>query len=662
LAAPSAAALNLGPRMTGSLRSSARNPVAIALMGVLILVFLVLGVGGGSRLPDLLNAANPDAVVTAGSHSLSGREFSRIFEQQKQRLEQQSSQTFTNDFLVQNGFDLQLLQQIAMDQAEAQMLARAGIIPSPSLVDAQIKQIPLAFDRVTGKFSAQQFTQFLASQGMTLRQVQADITDELAERHFGMAVAANFRLPRAYAALNAVAALQSRDVSYFFLNPTIIPQPATPTDPQLLAFEKAHAAQLTRPEMRTVTLVRFSAAAIAPTITIDPAQVEKAFEAQKNELSTQETRSIVQIPVKTEAEGAQAAERLRKGEDPAAIAKSMGTDPVIYTDKKQSEVADKKLAAAAFAMKAGDSQGPVQGELGVAALKVTRITAAKAATLESARPKIEADLRQKAAQDKAYALSEAFDTARQGGAAVPAAAQKAGVAVQTVGPFTASGVGLDGKPIPLITDKIAKAAFATNGGEDTDVEDAGPGEYFALHVDKVVAPALPSLDEARPQLTQAYQLEQIRNAFRTKADQLVAQIRGGKSMDAVAQSVGSHVVKIPGMQMIKAQQYQSMGREFVGAAFSVKPGDAFAAGAPGGAYIGKVESAAPGNPATVAVVTDVVRGRLGQDYLRDLLDTVKLASMRQTGARWNRNVALKSIGIDPKTVAGTTVKTSGKAQ
>ncbi|HEY1929605.1 MAG TPA: SurA N-terminal domain-containing protein, partial [Caulobacteraceae bacterium] len=115
--------------MTGSLRSSARNPVAIALMGVLILVFLVLGVGGGSRLPDLLNAANPDAVVTAGAHSLSGREFSRIFEQQKQHLEQQSSQTFTNDFLVQNGFDLQLLQQIAMDQAEAQMLARAGVVP-----------------------------------------------------------------------------------------------------------------------------------------------------------------------------------------------------------------------------------------------------------------------------------------------------------------------------------------------------------------------------------------------------------------------------------------------------------------------------------------------------------------------------------------------------
>jgi peptidyl-prolyl cis-trans isomerase D len=629
---------------------------------VLILVFLILGVGGGSRLPDILNGTNPDAVVTAGGHSLSGREFARIFEQQKQRLEQQSNQTFANDFLVQNGFDLQLLQQIAMDQAEAEMLTRAGVRPAPSLVDAQIKQIPLAFDRVTGKFSAQQFTQFLASQGLTLRQVQADITDELAERQFGMAVAADFKVPRAYAALNAVAALQSRDVSYFFLNPTIIPKPAAPTDTQLLAFEKAHAAELTRPEMRTVTLVRFSSAALLPTVTIDPAQVEKAFEAQKDQLSTPETRSIVQIPVKTAAQGAQAAARLRKGEDPAAIAKSMGTDPVIYADKPQSAVADKKLAAAAFAMKAGDSAGPVEGALGLAALKVTKVTPAKTATLESARPKIEADLRQKAAQDKAYALSETFDTARQGGATIPAAALKAGVATQTVGPFTASGVGVDGKPIPLINDKIAKAAFATSAGEDTDIEDAGPGEYFALHVDKVNPPALPPLDEARPQLTQAYQINQIRDAFRARAEQLEAQIRSGQPIEAVAQSVGAHVTKIAGMQMIKAQQYQSLGREFLAGAFGVKAGDAFAAGAPGGAFIGHVDRAAPGDPSAVATVTNAVRGRLGQDYLRDMLDTVKLASMRTTGAHWNRNQALKSLGIDPATLAGAQTKAPGKAK
>ena len=50
------------------------------------------------------------------------------------------------------------------------------------------------------------------------------------------------------------------------LDAKAVVQPTPPTDAQLLAFETAHAAQLTRPEMRVVTLVRFSAAAIAPTV------------------------------------------------------------------------------------------------------------------------------------------------------------------------------------------------------------------------------------------------------------------------------------------------------------------------------------------------------------------------------------------------------------
>jgi peptidyl-prolyl cis-trans isomerase D len=648
--------------MTGSLRSTARNPVGIALMGVLILVFLVLGVGGGSRLPDILNGTSADAVVSAGRHSISSREYARIFEQQKQRLEQQSNQTFANDFLVKNGFDLQLLTQMAMDQAEAEMLSRAGVIPAPSLVDNQIKQIPMAFDRVSGKFSAQQFTQFLAAQGLTLRQVQTDITDELAEREFGEAIAADFRMPRAYAALSAIAALQTRDVSYFFLNPAVIPRPAAPTDAQLKAFETAHAAQLTVPETRVVTLVRFSAAAILPSVTIDPAKVEKAFETQKASLSTPETRSLIQIPVKTAAEGTLAAEQLKKGADPAAVAKAFGAEPILYDDKPQSAVADKKVAAAAFAMTPGEVRGPVQGDLGLSAIKVTKMTAAKPATLESARPKIEADLRQKAAQDKAYALSEAFDTARQGGASFAAAAQKAGVQPVTVGPFTAEGKAPDGQPVAAINDKIAKAAFGASAGEDTDIQEAGPSDYFALHVDKVIPPALPPVDQARAQLTQAYLSDQVRDAFHARAEQLEARLRSGASIDQVAQSVGAKVVKLSGMQLIKAQQYQSLGRDFLAAAFGVKAGDAFAAGAPGGADIGHVDTVTPGDATAVATVTNAIRGRVARDYVQDILDAAKLASERTMKVAVNRNLGLKAVGIDPATVAAAPGQPGGKAK
>jgi peptidyl-prolyl cis-trans isomerase D len=648
--------------MTGTLRSTARNPVAIALMGLLILVFLILGVGGGGRFPDAFRGAKADSVITAGGHATSVSDYRRIFQQQKQRIEEQNKQTFSTEFLVDNGFDRDLINQIALDDSQTEMLARAGIEPAASLIDAQIRQIPVAFDRVTGKFSERQFMEFLANQGLTPRQVQADLGDELAERHFATALASGFKVPRAYAALSAIAGLQNRDVSYFVLEPKAVVQPLPPTDAQLLAFEKLHAAQLTRPEMRIISLARFSAADLAPTVTISDADVQKEFDTRKASLSTPETRSIIQIPVKTAAQGQEAAQRLSKGEDPASVARAFGAEPVIYENKPRTEIADGKLAAAAFSMKEGQVAGPVTGDLGLAALKVTRVIPATAPTLASARPKIEADLKAKAAQNKAYELSQKFDDARQTGASIVDAAQKAGSPAATVGPFTATGLDGLGKPIPQITDKIAKAAFALRAGEDSDIQDAGPGEYYAFKVDKVIPPSVPPLEEIRPLLTQAYMRDQLTTALRAKANALIAQLKQGKSMDEVAASVGSTVTRQQGLQLVKAQQYQALGREFLSQVFGEKSGALFAAGAPNGVFIARLDAIRPGDPAATAQVLQVIQRKASEDYLRDLLTSTKVAAEKAVKVTVNLPLARQALGIDPNHVGKGGTQGAGGGQ
>ena len=631
-------------------------------MGLLILVFLLLGVGGGGRFPDMFRGGKADAVVTAGGHSTSTIDYRRIFEQQKQRYEQQAKQPATTEFLVRNGFDQQLLNQIAIDQASSEMFARAGLVPDATLIDAQIKQIPVAFDRVTGKFSEKQFLQFLASQGLTARQVQADLTDELAQRHFTFAVAAGFKAPRAYAALGAVAALQNRDVRYFDLDARAVVQPPAPTDAQILAFMKANAAQLTRPEMRVISLAKFSASALAPSLTVSPAEIQKEFDFRKDSLSSPELRDIVQIPVHSASEGAQAANRLRAGEDPTAIAKAFGGAPVTYAAKPRTAIADGKLAAAAFSMTEGQVSGPIQGDLGLAAIKVVKISPAHVATLESARSKIEADLRSKAARNKAYELSQKFDDARQAGASVTDAARKAGVALQSVGPVSAEGVGLDDKPNPLINDKIAKSAFAMRAGEDSDVQDAGGGEYFALHVDKVIPPTLRTVDEVRGPVAQELHRQALVAALRAKAESLMAEIRQGKSMDAVAASAGAHVVSQPGMQLIQAERYKALGREFLAQVFAQKPGEVFLAGAPDGAFIIRLDAVRPGDVAQTAQFLEAVRQKASREYLQDLLTTTKAAAEKSIGVNINLNLARQTLGVDPASISPPGKKGASQSQ
>jgi peptidyl-prolyl cis-trans isomerase D len=310
-------------------------------------------------------------------------------------------------------------------------------------------------------------------------------------------------------------------------------------------------------------------------------------------------------------------------------------------------------------MKEGQVAGPVQGDLGLAAVKVSKITPATTPTLASARAKIEADLKAKAAQNKAYELSQKFDDARQSGASVADAAQKAGAPAATVGPFTATGVDGLGRPITDISDKIAKAAFALRAGEDSDIQDAGPGEYYAFKVDKVIAPSVPALDEIRPQLTQVYMREQLTNALKAKAEGLIAQIKQGKSMDELAASVGSAVTRQQGLQLIKAQQYQALGREFLTQVFSQKAGAVFAAGAPNGAFVARLDAVRPGDPTATAQFVQAIEPRVSQDYLRDLMTTAKVAAEKAVKVNVNVQLARQALGIDPATLGKPGTKGAG---
>ncbi len=633
--------------MTGALRSTARNPVAVGLMGILILVFLILGVGGGSRFPDLLAGTRGDAVAAAGAHAMSPRDFQKVFEQEQQRFEQQAGQSVPVDVLVKNGFDAQLLEAIAGDEAESEMLTRAGIRPPAEVVADEIKKLPFAFNRVTGKFDPAQYQRFLAEQGMTPAQAQSEIADEMAQRHFDAALQAGWRLPASYAALEALVALENRDITYFVLGPRAVPTPPPPTDAQLMAFMNEHAAQLRTPETRVISLVRFSAKALEPGVKVDPADVEKAFAERKDKLSSPERRGIVQIPVRTAAQAAEAQARLTRGEPPAAIAKAFGVEPVIYASAAQSDIADRRIAAAAFDLREGQVSGPIQGDLGAAVIKVTKVTPPAPATLESARPALETELRAKAARDQAFKTSEAYDEARQGGASMADAAKKAGATIITLGPITKDGLGGDGKPVAGLDPKIVKSAFSHAANEDSDLEDAGQGEYFALHVDRVNPPALPPLADKRALLAQAWTHEQLVTALKAKADAAVAQVHKGQSLEQAAAAAGVRVEKLAGLQRVKAQQYKQLGGEVLQAAFGSKVGDVVAAGAPDGIAVVRVDAARPADPQALAQATAAVRTRLTSDYLNDISAEVKDASRRLVRTSVNRPLACRSLGVDP---------------
>jgi peptidyl-prolyl cis-trans isomerase D len=646
-------------------RAFAKSWVGPAIMGLLVIAFGFMGSGG---IRSMFGGPISSAVIQAGSHTVTPGQFQKLFQRNEETYQQRSGQPFPLEQALTSGFDRDMLQQLAAQTAYFEMLSRSGVRPSDDVVAIELRRqaesgqagsgLAQIFDSVTGKFRPEGLAELLKNNGISMAEFQRELADSIADGDFGAAFREGYQTPRIYAAIQAEFALESRDVTFFVIPATSVPIPPKPTDAQLIALMQQHRDNFTLPERRKLTIVRFSAKALAPTLTVDPKAVEQQFEAKKDSYGKPELRSFVEIPLNDPREAASVGAALSRGQDPNAVAKSVGVDAVTYADQPQSAVADRKAADAAFAMKEGDVSGPVQGDFKTVVLKMIKVTPAQAPDLAAARAQIEADLRQSEAVDKVYDLSQKFEDLRQGGASIADAAAKLGLKAVSVGPVPADGKDpLSGQVDPMLSQKLLADAFQLQQGGDSDVEaDADKGEYFAVHVDQVIAPNLPSLDEPgiRLLMTQNFMQQAVISALKKKSDDAQAAINKGATMEAVAATYGAKLAHQLGMQRAAAQQYeQAYGQDFLRGVFGSKVGQVFAVGSGQlkGLVVARLDAVRAGDPKQVAQVLEIVRQRGNQAYLESVQDAARQAAVTMIKPSTDLALARSAMGVDPAMAA-----------
>jgi peptidyl-prolyl cis-trans isomerase D len=628
--------------MLASIRAFAKSPAAAVLIGLLVVSFAVFGIRDVFK-----GRIAGDAVVKAGSRTLSPADFKREFDGYKSRVEQQVGQPITTEAAVANGLDRRVLEGLAGREAFAELVRKIGIIPSDKLIVAEINKIPAFFDQVSGRFDKKAYQQKLGENGLTPAKFEGIMRDEIAQQHVGTGLVAGLRVPRAYTAMGAIYAMENRDIAYFPIEPNSVPQPAPPTDAQLTAFMKENSAQLTRPEFRVLTVVRFSPQLVAANLPIDEAELKKRFDFRKDTLSTPETRTIIQIPAKDAAVAQQIGQRLTKGETPAAVAKSLGVEVLTYDNKPKTAIADRKVAEAAFRMLPGQ-MAPVPGDLGLTVVKVVSATPGRAVTLEEVRPALEAEIRKDAAAEKVYALTQAYDDAHQGGSSLAESAQKAGVPAVTIGPLAKNGRDLQGQPVQGLTQKLVETAFNLPAGGESEVEDAGGGEYFAVRVEKVLPPAMPPLAEIKPQLVRVFTMREIAKRMQARADELAARVKKGETLEAVAASAGASITRVPGLSRQNAAQMQGMSQDILGKTFTSKQGDVFTAeNNHFGFVVGKLEAVRAGEGPTLARMAEDMRPQMSVAIYREIAETARFAARQKIKVTIDAARARAALGLEP---------------
>ena len=633
--------------MMAFFRAFAKSWVAVSLIGLLILAFGIWGV------QDVFKRRINDNVISAGSRSVSSRQFKRVFDQQVQQVEQRAGQAITTQEAIAHGLDDALLQQMADAEAAQEIIKRADVKASDDLVAKQLRGYPVFFNPITGAFDRAAYQSRLSQVGLTPQEFQDGLRDQIARDQFTTGLAAGLEVPRTYAAVVASLRQQARSADYFVVDPRAAGKPTMPTDADLTKLMQKFADQLRRPELRQITLVRFSAQALAPTMKADPAEVTQMFNLRKASLVTPEKRSFVQVPAKDAAQAAQISARLAKGEDATAVARAFGAKPVNYADATRESLADAQLAQAVFALQPGKASGPVHAVAGYSVVRLVAITPGAAASLEAVRPQIEQQVKERAALEKITDQVQKYEDAHASGAALAQAAKTAGAPTFEVGPFTADGRVAGGQPAPGMNQKMVTDAFAQSQGGETEVVDLGRGEYYALRVDKVLPAALPSLQEARPQLTEVFIRQQLVTRLQAQADALAARLRKGEALPAVAASAGATVQHATGLTGATAQQAaQTLGQDLLGKVFQAKSGDVFTANAATGIAVAKVTSITPGALPAIVHDTQLLRQQLDQEMLQqELPQLISAASRARIKPKLDRALARRAIGAAPDETA-----------
>jgi len=628
--------------MLSAFRAFAKSWVAAILIGLLVVSFAVFGI------TDVFQGRIGDVVIKAGSRTIGSNDYRREFDSYKSRLEQQAQQPVSLDMAVANKVDKQVLEGLAVREAFAETLHRAGIQPSDKLLADQLTKIPAFFDRVSGRFDKATYAAKLAENGLTPARFDQVMRDQLAQTHWQTGVLNGLRVPRAYGALGAIYALEAYDLAWFRLDQRNVPPPPPPTDAQLTAFMQENAAQLTRPEFRVLTVVRFSPAAVSANIPVDEAELKKRYEFRKDTISSPETRTIVQIPARNAGAAQQIGQRLTAGQSPTVVAKAAGVDAIIYEDKPQTAIADRKIAQAAFSMKPGEI-APVRGDLGMSIVQVTAVKPGHSVTFEEARPQLEAELRKDAASEKVYALTQAYDDAHQGGASLTEAAAKAGVPAFTIGPVTKSGQDLQARPVEGLDPKLMETAFNLPVGGESQVEDLGDGEYYAVRVDRIIPPAMPPLAEVKSEIARVWMMRDVARRLTAKAEELAARVRKGESFEAVAASAGVPVVRATGIDRQSAGQNPQLSRDLLGHAFSAKAGEVFVAeDTQFGALVARVDAIRAGDPQALARGAENARPQMSVSLFREMEEAARRSSRTKLKVMVNYDRARTALGLDPE--------------
>ncbi len=519
--------------MMDNLRAAANNVVLKIILGLIIVSFILTGVG------NYLIGGNNNYAAKVNGQEIGRGQFENAVNGERNRLQQQLGDQYS-ELAANDGYMKSVRQQVLQRLVDEALLDQYAKHLGLAISDEQVKQAIFkepAFQN-NGKFDNARYTSIINNMGMSPDQYAQALRKQLTTQQLiNAVVGTDFMLPGETDELAALVS-QERVVREATLNVNALAAKQTATDAEIDSFYQQNKNRFISPEQFRVSYIMLDAAAMKEDVSEEEV---KAYYDQHQDQYTQPARyrySVIQT--KTEADAKAVLDALDKGEDFATLAKEKSSDIISARNGGdmgwlEDSTTPDELKNAGLKTK-GQLSGVIKSSVGYLVARLDDTQAQQVKPLAEVHGAIADKVKQEKALDGYYALQQKVsDAASNDNESLAGAEQAAGVkAVET------EWFGRDNLPAALNFKPVSDAIFGgsllgDNGtpGSNSDTITVDGDRAFVLRIAEHKPEAAKPLAEVKDQVVAAVKHQKAELQAKADADELLAALKAGNGDEAM---------------------------------------------------------------------------------------------------------------------------------
>ncbi|WP_286238956.1 SurA N-terminal domain-containing protein [Neptuniibacter halophilus] len=561
--------------MLQSIRDNSQGIIAKVIVGLIAITFALFGV---ESLVSLTAGSN--APATVNGEEISQQELYQGVQLQRRQMLSQMGEDADPALLDENLISNMVLEGLIEQSVLVQSAENQGLTFSDPMID----QLILATKefQVDGRFDRAQFEATLRNVGLTPLMYRDLVRKEkVTEQERVAYLLSAFSLP---GELNTLTALQNqtRDFRYFVLGADDLRSSLQVSDADVEAYFAEHSAEFMTEEQVAIEYLLLDRSALEQEITVSEQELETAYQQLVDNFQASEQRHAAHILVEVSDSRDDAAakekieslaQRLQAGESFADLAQAESDDPVSAEMGGDLGVNEKGVFSEAFddalysLQEKGDVSAPVRTEYGYHLIQLVDVVESEVPSFAAARAGLESDLIDARSEEEYVGQLERLADISFSSGDLLEPAEALGLKIQKTELFSRVGNEAEITSNPKVLAMAFDPELINDGLNSTPIE-LDSGRAVVLRVVQHELPRAEELSEVADQIRALLVEEKVAEALNTQADELIARLKQGEALEAVAG--GAEVIAENGVN----RSGEGVAQELRTALFSMpKPAD-----------------------------------------------------------------------------------------